>query len=87
MKGSLPWKGQLKLEFLKSPFAKEKIKEWRDPYGELCHDIEPEFREMLEYAQKLDFEEEPDYEYLESLLSVIKERNDFDDSFDWLNSK
>eukprot|EP00347_Sterkiella_histriomuscorum_P010931 403374385 len=87
LKGSLPWKGQLKLEFLKSPFAKEKIKEWRDPYGELCHDIEPEFREMLEYAQKLDFEEEPDYEYLESLLSVIKERNDFDDSFDWSNSK
>jgi hypothetical protein len=38
---------------------------------------------MLEYAQKLDFEEEPDYEYLDSLLSVIKERNNFDDSFDW----
>lgn len=38
---------------------------------------------MLEYAQKLNFEEEPDYEYLEGLLTLIKEKNDLGDSFCW----
>lgn len=87
MKGSLPWKGQLSLDFLKSDHAKKQIKEWRDPYGELCEGIEPEFRELLDYTQKLDFDEEPDYEYYESLLLVIKERYDYDDAFDWNQDK
>lgn len=60
LKGTLPWKGELNLEFLKSELAKEKIIQWRDPSGEICQDIErklhaiknisAEFKEMLEYA-------------------------------------
>lgn len=42
-----------------------------------------EFKEMLEYAQKMEFEEEPDYEYLESLLQLIKERHGFDETYEW----
>jgi hypothetical protein len=38
---------------------------------------------MLQYAQRLDFEEEPDYEYLENLLILIKEKYNYGDSFEW----
>jgi hypothetical protein len=31
----------------------------------------------------LDFEEEPDYEYLESLLLVIKERYNLGENYEW----
>lgn len=44
-----------------------------------------EFKEMLIYAQKMDFDEEPDYEYLENLLLLIKERYKFGHSFEWEN--
>ncbi|CDW74955.1 protein kinase domain containing protein [Stylonychia lemnae] len=84
-KGTLPWKGLLNLDFLKSETAKYKIYAWRDPEGELCQNIDPEFKEILEYAQKLEFDEEPDYEYIESLLISIKERNNFDDYVKWDN--
>ena len=40
LKGTLPWKGELSIEFLKSAGSKEKIVEWRDPEGELCQDLD-----------------------------------------------
>lgn len=33
----------------------------------------------------MDFDEEPDYEYLENMLILIKERYNFSDSFEWDN--
>ena len=36
LKGTLPWKGVLKLDFLKSEKSKEMITKWRDSNGELC---------------------------------------------------
>lgn len=42
-KGTLPWKGELSLEFLKSYEAKSKIIEWRDPDGELCQEMDRNF--------------------------------------------
>lgn len=36
LKGTLPWKGELNMEFLKSSDAKEQILTWRDPDGEIC---------------------------------------------------
>ena len=62
LKGTLPWKGILTLDFLKEENSKEKILEWRNSHGELCKDIEripflfcynkfiAEFAELLEYA-------------------------------------
>jgi hypothetical protein len=38
---------------------------------------------MLHYSLKLEFEEEPDYEYLENLLLAIKERYRFKNTFQW----
>lgn len=65
------------------------ILRWRDPNGPLCYNIErtiytliclAEFKELLVYAQGLDFEEEPDYEYIENLLISIKEKHDLGDA-------
>jgi hypothetical protein len=36
---------------------------------------------MLYYALKLEFEEEPDYEYLENLLLAVKERHKLKSTF------
>lgn len=38
---------------------------------------------MLQYAQKMEFEEEPDYEYIENLLLLIKEKHNFSDTCEW----
>ena len=42
-----------------------------------------EFKEMLVYAQRMEFDEEPDYEYLENLLLLIKDRYNFEDGYEW----
>jgi hypothetical protein len=42
-----------------------------------------EFKEMLYYAQNMDFDEEPDYEYLENLLVLVKERHNLGDHYEW----
>ena len=38
---------------------------------------------MLQYAQKMDFDEEPDYEYIENLLLLIKDRYKLKNTFEW----
>lgn len=40
LKGTLPWKGELTLDFLKQEIAKNMILKWRDPNGPLCYNIE-----------------------------------------------
>jgi hypothetical protein len=52
----------------------------RDPDGPLLRDIPLELRSLLTYAKNLDFEEEPDYERIETILTLIKEKNKLTDS-------
>jgi hypothetical protein len=40
LKGTLPWKGILNVEFLKDEKCEEMINNWRNPESELCKDIE-----------------------------------------------
>ena len=79
-KGTLPWHGVLKMDFLQSENAKKKILHMRDPDGPLLKDVPLELRSLLTYAQNLDFEAEPDYERIETILTLIKEKNKFTDS-------
>ena len=55
----------------------------RDPDGLLCKGLPTEFRTILQYCQSLAFETEPDYERIETLLTLIKERHGFDDTCSW----
>jgi hypothetical protein len=38
---------------------------------------------MLNFIEKMEFEEEPDYEYLASMLESIKEKNRLGNTFEW----
>jgi hypothetical protein len=40
IKGTLPWKGEITIDFLKQAHSKEKIRVWRDPEGELCKNMD-----------------------------------------------
>jgi len=39
--------------------------------------------ELLQYAQGLEFEEEPDYGYIENLFTFIKEKYNLGDEYEW----
>ena len=80
LKGSLPWQGVLKMDFLQSENAKKKILQMRDPDGPLLREIPSELRSLLAYAQSMDFEAEPDYERIETILTLILEKNGLSDS-------
>jgi hypothetical protein len=51
----------------------------RDPDGPLLRDIPQELRSLLTYAQQMDFEAEPDYERIETILTLILEKNGLSD--------
>ena len=52
----------------------------RDPDGPLLREIPSELRSLLAYAQSMDFEAEPDYERIETILTLILEKNGLSDS-------
>jgi hypothetical protein len=55
----------------------------RDPDGPMLKDLPAEFRALLDYCQRIEFEAEPDYERIETMLLLVKERNNLGDTFDW----
>jgi hypothetical protein len=38
---------------------------------------------MLDFIEKMEFEEEPDYEFMARMLESIKEKNHLGNSFEW----
>ena len=54
-------------------FRYERImeKKMTTTYDELCKGVPKEFGLILKHARNLEFEEEPDYKYLRSLLDNI----------------
>ena len=38
---------------------------------------------MLHYAQRMEFDEDPDYEFIENCLNAIKEKHHLGDTFEW----
>lgn len=80
--GSLPWSGILTLDFLQSENAKKRILQMRDPNNFLLREVPLELRSLLDYAQTLAFDAQPDYERIETILYLIKERNNLGDNLD-----
>ena len=74
LKKKLPWQGitankkmerYLKIYNLKKNITPEK----------LCEGLEPEFAQYVKYSKSLEFEQEPDYNYLKRLFRQVIERN------------
>ena len=55
----------------------------------VCEGLPEEFKDYLKYCQKLEFEQEPNYNYLRNLfiLILIKENQKNDLNFFWINKK
>jgi serine/threonine protein kinase len=88
-KKDLPW---MKIDKKKS--KKEKVflacrLKKRIKIEKLCEGLPEEFIDYLKYCRKLEFEQEPNYNYLRNLfiLILIKENQKNDLNFFWINKK
>jgi serine/threonine protein kinase len=74
LKKKLPWQGitaNKKMErYLKIYNLKKNITP-----DKLCEGLEPEFAQYVKYSKSLEFEQEPDYNYLKRLFRQVIERN------------
>ena len=81
LRGKLPWQG-LHVKNKEDRYHKiMEIKIETTPY-ELCKGFPKEYEDYVEYTRKLEYEEDPDYEYLTNLFkSILKEEIDY--IYDW----
>ena len=95
LKGSLPWQG-LKIDKDEDRYKKIYLKKLNTTPEELCFQLPgtmlfkiDELTKFIYYARKLEFEENPDYDYLRNLIFSIMSNNsfEFDNIYDWKNIK
>jgi serine/threonine protein kinase len=84
LRGSLPWQG-LKLDRKDDRYRKIYEKKKNTTPKELCKDYPQEFEDYLTYCRNLEFEQDPDYEYLKSLFYKVLQtiKFGFNLVYDW----
>jgi serine/threonine protein kinase len=85
LRGSLPWQG-LKVDRKEDRYKKIYEKKKSTTPEELCSGFPPELAEYVRYTRNLEFEQNPDYNYLRGLFRKILEDKGYDISdvrFDW----
>ena len=86
LKGVLPWQNLKTKEKDKT----KKVGELKAQISleELCKDIPEEFQRYLDYVKKLNFLENPDYNYLKSMMIKMASNYNFlmDSVWDWNKS-
>jgi casein kinase 1 len=85
LRGRLPWQGINAPKKEKNDRIKKKKQE--TTIEDICTGFPVEFSECLRYVRHLGFYDEPDYVYLQNLLSQVLERGRKvdDGKFDWVN--
>jgi len=85
LRGSLPWQG-LKAATNKQKYEKIGEKKQTTKISELCAGFPEEFATYMRYVRNLEFEAEPDYDYLRSLFNkVLAKIGEIDDGvYDWM---
>ena len=88
--GKLPWKGiSLKDKQRKKKYLEMLLLKKYTPIETICNNMPKEFIDYYKYCRKLNFEQDPDYEYLRnvfrSILSSLHELYDY--KFSWLFNK
>lgn len=88
LRGSLPWQG-LKADTLKERYQKIGDTKRATPIEVLCENHPDELATYLRYVRRLDFFENPDYEYLRKLFKDLFERKGYvdDGEFDWTHKQ
>ena len=84
LRGNLPWQG-LKVRSKEDRYKKILEKKKETTSQELCKDFPYEFYEYVEYTRNLEYEENPDYDFLRKKFSdVLKGANEeMDYIYDW----
>ena len=87
LRGNLPWQG-LKVRSKEDRYKKILEKKKETSSQELCRDFPYEFYEYVEYTRNLEYEENPDYDFLRRKFSdVLKASNEeMDYIYDWTTS-
>lgn len=67
-KGSLPWENSFKGANKHEEYANIAKKVKNTSLAEMCDGCPTEFYKFMEYSRKLNFDDEPNYEYLIKLL-------------------
>lgn len=86
LRGSLPWQGlkapNNKAKYEKIGFTKQKLK----PEDLVNNDIPIQFAEYLKYCRALKFDQNPDYDYLISLMDSVMYELKLEDTqyYDWM---
>ena len=88
LKGNLPWQG-LKINRRDDRYRKIYEKKKETTAEELCKGFPKEFCEFVNYTRNLEFEEEPNYDYLRNLLKKVMKDNNFENDYvyDWVEDK
>ena len=84
LRGNLPWQG-LPMKNKNDRYGKILEKKKETTSKNLCKGFPNEFEKYIEYTRNLQYEEEPNYIYLENLfLDILKKDNfGFDYFYDW----
>ena len=82
--GRLPWQGHISHSKEDKYYKIREIKS-STTAEQLCEGLPPQFEEYIKYTRNLQYEENPDYNYLKNLfLRVLKNYNwEFDYYYDW----
>lgn len=85
-RGTLPWQG-LKAQTKKHKYDLISGRKMAITLDKLCHDMPYEFKAYLDYTRKLNFEGQPDYQFLRELFKRVSVREGIvmDMQFDWMN--
>jgi len=84
LKGRLPWQG-IAAKNKEERYRKILLKKLEVPVKDLCENIPEEFIKYISYVRKMDYLEEPKYDFLKDLfMSMLKKKHHkFDYIYDW----
>ena len=84
--GELPWMG-IKAKSLGEKYKRVYEKKQETVPDEICKILPDEMKNFLQHILGLEFEEKPNYDFLEGLIKSLKSKYGFknDDNFEWLD--
>ena len=87
IKGKLPW-DSIRIDNKRSNYLK--LSQYKKNISPelLCNNLPEEFVDYIKYVRNLNFEDEPDYNYLKSLFQIMLNKQGFEEQkifFSWIN--
>jgi len=88
LRGVLPWQG-LRVDKKEDRYKKIYEKKKSTSAEELCDGYPAEFCQYIKYSRDLNFEQEPDYNYLRGLFKKVADAHKFtyDNDWDWSKNR